>query len=325
MRIAIVGAGFTGLALAYHLEKRGECQITFFDPKGIGGGASGIAAGLLHPFAGLHCKLNWKGREGMEATRKLLQVSAEKMEDSVYFNSGLIRPVLNEGNRKDYLLSSQRYPEDIEWLEADSVQKLLPQAACYPGVLIKDAITVYSDLYLKGLWLNCQNAKLIQTEIRSLEELKDFDRIILANGAAASKIQELSNLPISQVKGQILEISWPEGLPPLSTPMNSQAYIVMAPGNRTCYVGATYERDFKTSDPEPEVAMRELLPKAYAMIPALKEGKIIGCRAGIRASAPHHQPLLRQINQTTYVLTGMGSKGLLYHALFAKELAAGWC
>jgi glycine/D-amino acid oxidase-like deaminating enzyme len=319
MKIAIVGAGFSGMALAWNLVKHTSVNITLFDPNGIGGGASGIAAGLLHPFAGLHSKLNWKGREGMEATRILL----DSINPPVFSRTGLIRIALTEENEKDYALCAQRFPEEVIWLEADELQAFAPQATLHPGIHIKSAVTVYSDLYLKSLWEFCSQKGVIleKTEISSLEELKHFDAILVANGASACGIKELADLPITAIKGQILELSWPKDLPPLSMPLTSQVYILMTPGNQTCLVGATYERNFTTVGPDAAFAAKDLLPKAMAIIPELKNSKILDCRVGLRASAPHHHPISRKINSNCWILSGMGSKGLLYHALFAEELS----
>lgn len=45
MRIAIIGAGFSGLAAAWYFLQQPHLEVTVFDKKGIGGGASGVAAG----------------------------------------------------------------------------------------------------------------------------------------------------------------------------------------------------------------------------------------------------------------------------------------
>ena len=52
MKLAIVGAGFCGVYAAFLASKESNIEITLFDAKGIAAGASGVAAGLIHPFAG---------------------------------------------------------------------------------------------------------------------------------------------------------------------------------------------------------------------------------------------------------------------------------
>jgi glycine/D-amino acid oxidase-like deaminating enzyme len=56
------------------------------------------------------------------------------------------------------------------------------------------------------------------------------------------------------------------------------------------------------------------------LMPALKSSVVIGCRAGVRASTPDHRPIVKQVDERIWIFTGLGSKGLLYHALFAEQL-----
>lgn len=70
---AVVGGGFAGLATAYHLASFGS-DVTVFDPNEVGtGGASAVAAGLLHPLTP-RGKLIWKGEEGFAAAKELIEV-----------------------------------------------------------------------------------------------------------------------------------------------------------------------------------------------------------------------------------------------------------
>lgn len=72
-RCAVVGAGFAGLATAYFLAAFGS-DVTVFDPNEVGtGGASSVAAGLLHPLTP-RGKLIWKGEEGFVAAVGLIEV-----------------------------------------------------------------------------------------------------------------------------------------------------------------------------------------------------------------------------------------------------------
>ena len=54
-RYAVVGAGFAGIAAAWHLMQQGSqvgpTEVHLWDVAGLAGGASGAAAGLLHPFS----------------------------------------------------------------------------------------------------------------------------------------------------------------------------------------------------------------------------------------------------------------------------------
>ena len=106
-KIAIIGAGFAGVAVAYHLmlrcaeglddspavptatadelptSRRRPVEVHLFDEKGIAGGASGVAAGLLHPYTP-RGKIIWRGVEGVAATLALVAAAedAERRLDS---------------------------------------------------------------------------------------------------------------------------------------------------------------------------------------------------------------------------------------------------
>lgn len=318
--IAIIGAGFCGLASAWELLQDGH-EVHIYDPSGIAGGASGVSAGLLHPFTGIHANpVEW-GREGVASTLELIRISSQALGKPVTEESGMLRLALTEEMKADFLRCASQH-DDVDWLEPRECQHLVPGLKALPGILIRSALTVRSALYLQGLWLACEQsgATLIPQSIASLSSLESYDLVIAAMGASISSLPELRHLPIRPIKGQVLELTWPHDVAPLAYPLNSQAYLVMQPGGQSCLAGATFERDFSTPLPVPEVALGEIMPKIAAFYPALTDARLIGCRAGLRASAPGHKPLLKQVDGKTWVLTGMGSKGLLYHALFAKKL-----
>lgn len=318
MKIAIIGAGFTGLATAWNLSQHPDLLIDVFDPLEIGCGTSGVSAGLLHPYVGLHAKLNWMGREGWQETQKLLNIASSALGRPVCHPSGLLRMALTDQNRKDYTACAAKH-NDVRWLEADECGRLFPQIVSTPGLWIDSGVTVYSELYLKGLWMAC-HATHVRKKIDDLSVLQDYDLILVTTGADAAEYPETSHLRVNKVKGQLLQLEWPSGTPPLVAPLTGQVYILMHPDKKSCFAGATYEHIFDDVEPDIKKTKNEIIPKATDMVPALKQANIICCRAGIRASTAGHIPLLQRINTKCWVLTGMGSKGLLYHALFAKRL-----
>ena len=320
MRIAIIGAGFCGLAAAWHLLQCPEIKVVVFDRAEIGGGTSGMAAGLLHPFAGLHSKLNWGAREGMTATGKLLEIASKALGRPIAEQTGLFRLAVADEQKKDFSACASLYPTEVDWLEAIE----LPGVISHPGIFVKSALTVNCELYLKGLWKACQSlgASFEKKAVENLAELADFDAIVCTAGAAIQTITELAHLPITAVKGQILEFQWPEKLPLLPCPLNSNAYLISDPYKKTCLVGSTFERHFKHEEPDTKAALFELSPKLISFFPSLVQTPPVNCKAGVRASTPNHLPILKKISNKCWVLVGMGSKGLLYHAMMAEKLSA---
>lgn len=325
MHIAIVGAGFCGLAVAWHLTKQPDVKVVIFDPKGIGKGASGIAAGLLHPYAGAHSKLNWRAKEGLAATRQLIKVAEQALGESIISTSGILRPALTPEQIVDFSACAAKY-SDTRWRSTEECLTDIPELTPASGLFIESGSTVNCPLYLKGLWQACLNTGRVthkQMAVKSLMDLSEFDRVVITMGAAATSLPELAHLPIRSVKGQILEFRWPQGVMPLPYPVNSQAYLLMNPDNKSCIAGATFEREYMDEGPDRRVALNDILPKVQAFFPKLLADAVLDCRAGIRASTFGHHPLLVKASEKCWVLSGMGSKGLLYHALFAEELAAG--
>lgn len=316
-KAAILGAGLSGLAIAWHLSRLPEFEVTLFDPGQIGENASGLAAGLLHPYPGAHAKSIKGGMEGYLATLELIaEVNPTAMQ-----STGILRVAVTDEQQSDFRICSENN-EDVDWLDADTCQLIQPGLVSAPGILILSGKLIDTTAYLSGLWKACES-RSIQWEKRkvySLKELSSYDHIIVASGAEIAAIPELSHLPVRPVKGQLLEIEWPESLPPLKIPINSKAYILPTSDPSRCIVGATFERKFSSAAPDLATALEYLKPKMSALFPELEHAKIMDCRAGIRASTPDHFPLMQQVNGNTWVLTGMGSKGLLFHALYAKML-----
>lgn len=326
MKIAVIGAGYAGMACAWHLLHSSlrpkNFSLTIFDGNGLGGGASGIAAGLLHPFVGLHAKKNLHGSEAMAATNHLLKVASQALGQPVYETKGLLRVAMSAEQQKNFIACATLNPEVLWWEKQQCIAAIPSLDNILGGIYIPHCQTVLSLPYLQGLWKSCerQGAVFSQQTIQHLAECRAFDRIVITTGAFPLPFEEASLLSFTKVKGQLIEFKWPPSIPPLPFPVNSQAYVLMTADNQRCLVGATYERDFATDKPDIEVAYSEISPK-LGFLPFLAKEKIVGCRAHFRASAKQHLPLSKQLSPRIWALLGFGSKGLLYHSLYAAELS----
>lgn len=323
MKIAIVGAGLCGLATAWHLAQHKEFSVSLFDSNPIGKSTSGMAAGLLHGFAGAHAKLNWRAEDGLKATSSLIRVAEEALNSPIAQLTGILRPVITEEQSNDFLLCAKTFPENVHWWNPEECLKRIPQIVPNPGIFVDQGYLVDCQKYLEGLWKACESLGVTFeiAQIDNLGQLNDFARIALTIGAGVIAMDETKHLPVKRTKGQVLELSPPALLAPLPFPINSQGYLLYNPFSKTYIAGATYERSYTDASPDPAFAQADILPKVQTMVPGCIFDKILDCRAGFRAVTPDHRPLLKQITSKCWILTGMGSKGLLYHALFAKELA----
>lgn len=321
--IAIIGAGYSGLATAWHLLKRSpHAKITLFDPAGYGGEASKISAGLLHKYAGMHAKRNRLSVEGEAATRELLAVASAALNKSVILSHKILRLALTPEQEADFAKSAAAY-DDVEWLPKSACRQIDPELPDAPAILIHSGVAVDTDSYLKGLFTACQERGVLlkQERIGALEELEGFDIVIAAVGASMPLWPELQTVPIRPQKGQLLLLDW-KGRTPLPLSIVSQIYLTMRADKQALIVGATYERNFMDANPDPEKAINDLLPRALLLYPALASAQVLDVKAGLRASTPDHLPIVGHLTGNLYIITGMGSRGLLYHSLYAKKLAA---
>lgn len=319
--IAVVGAGYVGLASAWHLLQLGAL-VTLFDAAPLGMSASGASAGLLHTFTGLTAHPAWRGHQAIQEAHNLLQLASDTLGSPVFRATSILRLAITEKQQENYHQRALEHSE-VLWIDAQQTANLVSGIASYPSLLIKNGYCVYGQDYLKGLWQACQQAGAHwkAQEVQSLDELAGFDGVVLATGASVSLASQRAQVAIRPVKGQLLQLKWPTQIPPLSMPVNAHVYCIMAPDGRSCFVGGTYEHHYASSAPDVEVASHLLMPKVAQMLPFLAGAEILAIRAGVRGATPNHRPLMRQIDTKVWLLAGFGSKGLLYHALLARELA----
>lgn len=299
MRIAIVGAGIAGVSLAWHLASH---QVELFDPRGIAGGASGIATGLLHPFPGRHARHSHRAEEGMAATTQLLDIAEKTLQLPVAERTGIFRPAVHEHQKSDFKLPrvGATYCEKPPFGE---------------GLWIPGGITVFTDRFLQGLWKACEakGAELHRAGVESFEQLASFDRIFLAAGADTLRFPQCCDLPLSITYGQTLLCRWKE---PLPFPLASLGHIAPTPDPTLCQVGSTYEH----TAPDPANALA-LLEQVALFYPPARTFEVVAIKSAARiARLGSYLPLVQQIAPNICVFTGLGSRGLLYGPLIAKEI-----
>jgi glycine/D-amino acid oxidase-like deaminating enzyme len=289
MNIAIIGAGLAGLAAGWFLSRLGS-RVTFFDRRGIGRGASGVAAGLVHPYAGEQTRLSLWAKAACSETKDLV----EKISFESILEKGIVRIAQTEIQKR-----ALDHYEDVQFLGDDRY-------------LIRSGMVIDTPSYLQALF-KATSSKLICQEIKTFDELDSFDSVLVATGSDAIKLLPRYTPLVSIKKGQVLDVL-------LEKPMPStvaKGYLVK--GIDRYHWGSTYESNFEHEQPDWEAALAQLEKKRFPFVSA---PKVIGCRAGFRLTRRgHYVPVAAKVEKKIWWLGALGSRGLLYHAYLGRKIA----
>lgn len=245
LRCAVLGAGFAGLSVAWHLlfhsPKELKVHVDIFDDVGIAGGASGVAGGLVHPYSPKG-KLLWRGEECWREFLNLLNVaeaaaacnyaideishSQQNTNEFIVRRTGILRPAVKEKildvmheNARSCLASCP-----IQVVDEKTARELIPNL-CTPlntAFFMPEAVNVNPQNYLKALFLASEllvkrmssigfsdrKITLHKKAVASLSEVGDeYDAVIVCLGARVDMLAELSGmLPLRTCRGIVAHL-----------------------------------------------------------------------------------------------------------------------
>ncbi|KAF8698024.1 hypothetical protein HU200_035532 [Digitaria exilis] len=315
LRYAVLGAGFAGLSVAWHLLKvillsPSSSSLTFFRHE--------------YEFSVTAAKLLWRGAEFWKESMDLLRSAEEangtagsdttSQDDNLIWRRGIVRPPTSEKAADILLENAQSCLEScsLQVLDSGAAQRLIP-GLCVPfdfAVYMPLALNINPKKYLQALFSACQNLadeasslsreqkelKLYKQHVGSLHQLAgDYDSVIICLGAKARSLPELANkLPLRTCRGVITEFQLPsdtvEEYGNQSPSILSDAWMAFQ-GPRTVSIGSTWQWKSENysstvSDEEALTAKDELLPKASGVYPGISKWDFVHARAGIRAMPP---------------------------------------
>ena len=360
-RVAIVGGGLAGLSTAINLIDGGSEQlqsIHVYDAFEVGcGGASAVAAGLLHPFTPKGSEI-WSGTAGFAATTALVSRCEEFIGRRVSSGDGLLRLALTD-EQADLLRAvpnhAEHAPLEQRWLSRDDASRSAGAevgSGALGASLAPAALSIDTPNYLRALWalIEAEGAKAnidvgwCTKSVASLAALQksdddSYDAIIVASGARCADLIELADLSevMRLCRGQNLLLENTGGL---RKPLICGKYIVPVADGEHLLAGATFEYDPPESIHRPasaDEASDALRASLEAMHPPLGSANVLGASAGVRALPPRshlgYVPLTGRLPTAegegegggpiggTWLFTGLGSRGLIHHALVGAAVA----
>ncbi|MFE4360629.1 FAD-dependent oxidoreductase, partial [Kitasatospora sp. NPDC056800] len=134
--VLVIGGGVIGLAVAWRTARRGARNVIVVDPA-HGGGAAGVAAGMLAPVTELQYGEEPLLRLGMASNERYETFAAELSEasgglDTGYRRCGTIAVALDSDDReelRELYAFHQRLGLDSTWLTGREARRLEPMLA----------------------------------------------------------------------------------------------------------------------------------------------------------------------------------------------------
>jgi tRNA 5-methylaminomethyl-2-thiouridine biosynthesis bifunctional protein len=321
LRVAIIGAGIAGAALARAFRDQGVAARVI-EAERAGAGASGNPSALvtprldagLGPVAQLHAQAlarasqAYDGIAGAVIARGVLQLEAgprdgarfAKIASSDLFEPGAMQP-LTAAEASEAL--GEAAPPALRLGTALVVDPAAILAAWLPALEIAAVCKIECA---EGVW-RWRGARG--------ETLGEADVVCLAPGAGLAALWD--GAPIEPVRGQL---SWAEGA--ASPAAAWGAYV--APTRTGLAFGATHDRgdsahDLRAGDDARNLAAVEAhLPRLGAAL----RGRLAGARASVRATTPDRLPIAGEAAPGLFILGGFGARGFALAPLLAEHVAA---
>ncbi|MFJ7148156.1 glycine oxidase ThiO [Streptomyces sp. NPDC100445] len=350
--VLVIGGGIIGLVTAWRVAQRG-LSAAVVDPE-PGGGAAGVAAGMLAAVTELHYGEEMLLALNLESARRYPEFVAELTEltglGTGYRRCGTLAVALDADDRahlRDLHALQRRSGLASEWLSGRECRRLEPMLA--PGV--RGGLRVDGDHQVDprrlaaALVAACERAGVVFH--RAWAERLDVvggraagvttadgtglgaGRVVLAAGSLSGRlagVPEELRPPVRPVKGQVLRLTVPPRFAPFlsrtvrAVVRGSQVYLVPRE-NGELVVGATSE-ELGWDTTVTAGGVYELLRDAHELVPGITELPLTETRAGLRPASPDNAPLLGPSGLDGLLLaTGHHRNGVLLTPVTGDVLA----
>lgn len=307
-KIAIIGAGVVGGAIAYELSRIPQLNITLLDRHGAASGATGAALGVLMGVMSMKKKGRaWALRHtSMKRYETLIPELEDITKIHIPYTKGILKLLFPEDNlvKWEQLSEIRRYQGyQLEIWPPAQVEKSLSYintnniiGAVYspgdgqvnPTILTQTLIAgaqingadCQFDVNVDNIILNSDKIKL-ETTAESL----NVDWLVISAGLGSTPLTASlkETIAIGPVLGQGLELKLEQGLgdgqPVIS---GDDVHIIPLPEG-SYWVGATVEFPQEKGEvvPDPEM-LAEVKRKAIAVCPSLAHGTMVRTWWGLR-------------------------------------------
>lgn len=321
IRVLVVGHGIAGAMLAYFLKKKGA-KVSVWD-AGTPESASQIAAGLVNPITGRRFVLSWRFEELAPFARQTYRDIEQETGARIWSDFDILRimdspEALNDWATKMADPEFGRYAQTAE--DSGDWHFFLKKSAGYGRVRGAGRVDFPTLLEALRRWHGRQ------FEFRNFEPdllpklIRDYDQIVLCQGAAVARCPFFGRLGWHPAKGEALLVRLDASLAPLPRSAAKRKLILCPLNDGLFWAGSNYDHHFTHPNPEPQRRAQYV-----AQLEEMLEGhfEIAAHRAAVRPAVRDRRPIIGRHPHIAglSVFNGMGSKGALLAPYWADQFS----
>ncbi len=320
----IVGGGFSGIAFAWELEKRG-ISYKLADP-GNDASASSISGGLINPISGRKFAPQWN----IENLLPLIKITYKEIEKKLQCNllseTQILKIHKSEAALEDWLQASQK--NNIDYFvennfNASAFNRFLDFR--FGAVMIKQVLRVDTSIYFsrflefigdKHIKLQIDHNAITIKNDYVIYDNNQYRKILFCEGISALNNPWFNKLTFKPAKGECLIAEIPNFNPALIIQRGIQ---IIPLSNNKFWVGATNTwNDLESSGTE--AGLEELTSQLNTVLKV--PYTIVEHKAAIRPTMRDRAPVVGKHPEidTMYFLNGMGTKGASLSTYYAQLL-----
>jgi len=346
MRVAVIGAGIIGAAVADALARRGA-SVTVLDMRGAGRGASQASAGVLAPYTeaqGKHELLSLCVRSFDRFDEFVADVADRSGRSVVLERCGTLEVALTP-EEAAYLQRAHAWLSQSgvasEWIDARDIRAIdRSVTSASAGALRVGAhgfvpVTALVHALVQSARLSgaafeapvaavdvapAQN----DVQIRAAGRSYTADHVVVAAGSWSGRIRIAGAKapPVRPIRGQLLHLDWSDAASRPSTIVWGHACYVVPWSDGSVLVGATVE-DAGFDESSTVAGVQTLMSAVTRLLPGAAGASLRDVRVGLRPAAPDELPIVGPLASAPNVTlaTAHYRNGILLAPLTAHVVA----
>ncbi|MBL4907901.1 MAG: FAD-dependent 5-carboxymethylaminomethyl-2-thiouridine(34) oxidoreductase MnmC [Sneathiella sp.] len=317
MKVAIIGGGLAGCALAWTLRRMGQEPVLYEAGPELANGASGNASALYNPR---FSALRGPDADFYAAAYSLALRSFKILNDIDWRPTGVLHLIDTEKKEERLHKTVTNWnwtPAHMRLVSSDEASRIAGIGLQYGALYLPDGGSVAPKKLCAAYTRNIDCR--LNTSVENLEDI-DADVIVLACGPAV--LSFVPSLPIIPVRGQITQVKATQLSADIKCGICYDGYFMPAK-NGVHTLGATFQPDLNHSNIIKQDD-QENIQKLAEAIPGLEAGlEVVEHRASIRATSRNRFPIIGRApgQDTVYISAAHGSYGVLSSLMGAHLLA----